>query len=173
MKKGGVGGANTKSGLKFEERTSLKKIFESLPEYSVQSNRVFFKNQEVARLYQKHELYKNLLQPNQIYYTQIISKKLLPDDSIYVIKNKTLHIIEMKFQAVAGSVDEKLQTCDFKNKQYNKLLTRVGIKVKYVYVLNDWFQQDEYRDVLKYVESVGCFYFFNVLPFDFLELPAP
>lgn len=41
-------------------------------------------------------------------------KKLLPDDSIYVILNNTFFIIECKYQQVGGSVDEKLQTCDFK-----------------------------------------------------------
>jgi len=173
MKKGGIGGAKTRSGLKFEERTSLKNLFESLPDYSVISNRVYFKNKEVAQLYQKHELYRNLLQPNHIDYITIISKKLLPDDSIFVIKNKVLHIIEMKFQEVAGSVDEKLQTCDFKHKQYQKLLSPLKIKVKYVYILNDWFMKKEYEDVLKYVESVGCYYFINILPFHFLDLPTP
>ncbi|UKI35614.1 MAG: hypothetical protein L6V93_16055 [Clostridiales bacterium] len=34
-------------------------------------------------------------------------KKRLPDDSIYVIVNNTLFIIECKYQQVAGSVDEK------------------------------------------------------------------
>jgi hypothetical protein len=79
----------------------------------------------------------------------------------------------MKFQEVAGSVDEKLQTCDFKHKQYQKLLSPLKIKVKYVYVLNDWFMKKEYEDVLKYIDSVGCYYFFNILPFHFLDLPTP
>ena len=56
---------------------------------------------------------------------EIISKKLLPDDCIFVIINNTLFIIECKFQQVAGSVDEKLQTCDFKKKQYQKLLAKL------------------------------------------------
>jgi len=173
MKKGGIGGAKTKSGLKFEERTSLNNLFQSLPGYSVNGHIVYFEDKEIARLFQKHNLYKNFLQPKGVNYTSIISKKLLPDDSILVHKNKTLHIIEMKFQEVAGSVDEKLQTCDFKHKQYQKLLSPLKIKVKYVYVLNDWFMKKEYEDVLKYIESVGCYYFFNILPFDFLGLPTP
>jgi hypothetical protein len=89
------------------------------------------------------------------------------------LAGKTLYIIEIKFQEVAGSVDEKLQTCDFKNKQYNKLLAPLGISVKYVYILSDWFKKDVYRDVLKYVESVGCYYFFHELPLSFLGLPEP
>lgn len=74
---------------------------------------------------------------------------------------------------MAGSVDEKLQTCDFKNKQYNKLLAPLRISVKYVYILSDWFKKDVYKDVLRYVNSVGCHYFFYELPLDFLGLPQP
>lgn len=84
-----------------------------------------------------------------------------------------MFIIKIKFQGVAGSVDEKLQTCDFKNRQYQKLLSPLYIQVKYVYVLNDWFKKDEYKDVLGFVKSVGCYYFFNEIPLDFLGLPKP
>jgi hypothetical protein len=97
----------------------------------------------------------------------------VPDDAIFIIKDKTLYIIEIKFQAVTGSVDEKLQTCDFKNKQYRKLLVPLGISVKYVYILNDWFKKEQYKDVLEYVKSVGCCYFFYELPLSFLGLPEP
>ena len=60
-----------------------------------------------------------------------------------------------------------------KNKQYKKLLTPLNISVKYVCVLNDWFKKKEYKSVLDYVKSVGCYYFFNELPLDFLDLPVP
>ena len=173
MKKGGIGGARTLTGLRFEERTSLKNLFEQHPDYSVTSNIIYYKGNEVARLFQKHELYKKLLEPSNIDYTKLISKKLLPDDAILVHKNNTLHIVEIKFQEVAGSVDEKLQTCDFKYHQYKKLLSSLGINVKYIYILNDWFGKKEYSDVLDYIKSVGCHYFFYTLPFDFLDLPTP
>jgi len=46
------------------------------------------------------------------------------------------------------------------------------LKVKYVYVLSDWFKHKSYKDVLDYINSVGCHYFFEILPFDFLGLPV-
>lgn len=101
------------------------------------------------------------------------TKKLLPDDAIYVIVNNTMFIIELKFQKTAGSVDEKLQTCDFKKKQYRKLLAPLNFEVEYVYILNDWFRQPEYNDVLDYVISVGCQYYFHYLPLQKLGLPVP
>ena len=98
--------------------------------------------------------------------------QLLPDDAILVIIRKTLNIVEVKFQAVAGSVDEKLQTCDFKRKQYLKLVGALGLSVAYIYVLNSsWFKQDRYRDVLDYIRSVNCDYCFDTLPLARLGLP--
>lgn len=173
MKKGRAGGGRTVTGLHFEERVSLEKVFSALPGYTVSQNALFYKGDKVAEFYPKHKLYKRLLDPNGIDYKTIISKKLLPDDAVFILKDKTLFIIEIKFQGVTGSVDEKLQTCDFKNKQYKKLLSPLGISVKYAYVLCDWFQDARYKDVLDYIESVGCYYFFNELPLSFLGLPEP
>jgi len=172
MKKGGVGGGRTITGLRFESRITLEKAINSIPNYRVSDGNIYYKGTKVAELYQKHKLYKNLLEPNGIDYLKIISKKLLPDDAILILKDKILYIVEIKFQEVAGSVDEKLQTCDFKNKEYKKLLSPLDISVKYVYILNDWFKKKEYKDVLDYIKSVGCYYFFNELPMEFLELPV-
>ena len=172
MKKGGTGGGRTVTGLRFESRVTMEKVISAIPNYKVSDDVVYFKGKKVAEFYPKNKLYKNLLQPRNIEYPKIISKRLLPDEAILILKDKTLFIIEIKFQEVAGSVDEKLQTCDFKNKQYKKLLAPLGISVKYVYVLSDWFKNPAYKDVLNYVESVGCYYFFNELPMEFLGLPA-
>lgn len=173
MRKDGTGGGRTITGLRFESRVAMKKALADLSGYKVVNDAVYFNKEKVAEFYEKHKLYKNLLEPNHIDYNKIISKKLLPDEAILILRGKTLYIIEIKFQEVAGSVDEKLQTCDFKNKQYNKLLAPLGISVKYVYVLSDWFKKDEYKDVLGYVTAVGCHYFFSELPLDFLWLPKP
>lgn len=173
MKKNGTGGGRTVTGLKFESRVALKKLLDSLSRYKVIGDNVYFENKKVAEFFEKHKLYRNLLKPKGIDYSSLISKKLLPDEAILILSNNTLYIIEIKFQGVMGSVDEKLQTCDFKNKQYGKLLAPLGISVKYVYILNDWFKKDEYKDVLEYIKKVRCFYFFNELPLSFLNLPIP
>jgi len=173
VKKGGKGGGNTITGLKFESRVTLENVLSSLSHYTVSDGIVYFKGKKIAELYQKYKLYKNLLEPRGVDYSKIISKRLLPDEAILILKDKILYILEIKFQEVAGSVDEKLQTCDFKNKQYKKLLAPLNITVKYAYILSDWFKKKEYKDVLNFVESVGCYYFFNEIPLDFLDLPRP
>ena len=74
---------------------------------------------------------------------------------------------------MAGSVDEKLQTCNFKKKQYKKLFSRLNIEVEYMYLLSDWFLHKSYKDVLDYIISVGCSYYFEYIPLDKLGLPIP
>ncbi|MBV6479970.1 MAG: hypothetical protein HGGPFJEG_02777 [Ignavibacteria bacterium] len=171
MIKKGKGGANTISGLLFEGKTDLSTFLNSLKDYEVKSNKVFYKENQVAEICKKHELYK-FLKAKKVDWKKIISKKLLPDDSIYIIVKNTLFIIECKFQQVAGSVDEKLQTCDFKKKQYKKLLSQVNIDVEYIYLLSDWFKKPGYKDVLDYIISVGCSYYFNFIPLKKFGLPV-
>lgn len=165
------GGAQTNiNGLHFEQTTELRDLFKNNKRFSLQGDRILENGIVVATLYQKHALYKNLLEPKRIDYKTILSKKLLPDDAILVHKTKTLFIIEKKFQHSSGSVDEKLQTCDFKKRQYSRLMAPLGIRVEYCYFLSEWFLQDEYRDVKEYIESVGCRYFFGYIPLDYLGL---
>lgn len=172
MKTGGIGGANTKTGLAFEGKTDILTFLSKQKNYKVQGNIVFFRGEEVARTYKKHAFYK-FLEEKGINWKNIISKRLLPDDSIFVIVKNTLYIIEVKFQQVAGSVDEKLQTCDFKRKQYQKLLAQLNVEVEYIYILSDWFRKPEYRDVLDYIHSVHCSYYFEYLPLERIGLPIP
>ena len=177
MKTGGLGGANTLTGLNFEGKVDFHKLLEKIPGYSIakDSNKaglgVFFEGNLVARCFKKHDFYR-FLDESKIDWQNVLSKKLLPDDALLVIVSKTLFIIEVKYQQVAGSVDEKLQTCDFKRKQYLKLVAPLGLKVEYVYVLNDWFKKPEYKDVLDYIHSVNCHYRFNELPLAWLGLPT-
>jgi hypothetical protein len=172
MKKGGVGGANTRTGIEFEGRVDLLVKLGELPGYRVTGNTIYFNNEEVARSYRKNALYI-FLKEQGIDYKSFISKRLLPDDAIYVIKDNTVYIIEVKFQIVAGSVDEKLQTCDFKKKQYQKLFSSLNYEVEYLYVLSDWFRKEEYKDVRDYIISVGCRYYFEYLPLNEIGLPVP
>lgn len=174
MKKWWIGWGRTQTGLHFEARTSFEDALKNIEWYKVDNSRhVFFNGQKVAEIYQKNSLYKNLLEPKWINYKDFISKRLLPDNAIFVIANNTLFIVEIKYQEVAGSVDEKLQTCDFKKKQYERLVKPLNLQVQFCYVLSEWFMKPEYRDVLNYIQAVGCKYFFGELPLDYLGLPDP
>lgn len=173
MIKNGTGGANTnKTGLAFEGKTDLATFLRRHENYDVDADgNVFFKGKKIARIFKKHRFYK-FLEELKIDWKSRISKRLLPDDSIFIIVRNTLYIIECKTQTVAGSVDEKLQTCDFKKKQYKHLLSPANIDVEYIYLLSDWFRNTQYDDVLRYIISVGCSYYFEYIPLFKLGLPV-
>jgi hypothetical protein len=170
MKKGGVGGANTQSGEKFERESDLHAFLQSKG-MKIEGGKVFNFDKHVGYILKKHSFYSQFLKTQGIDWKSIISKQLLPDEAYISLTTNTLVIIEKKYQEIEGSTDEKLQTCDFKKKQYQKLCRSIkGIKVEYVYVLNDWFKKPTYKDVLDYIESVGCHYYFNQLPYELLGI---
>lgn len=172
MKKGGKAGINTKTGLKFEGKTDLATFLDKQKGYEVKDEHVYYNGKLVARVFKKYRFY-NFLEEYGIEWNKIIRRQLLPDDCIFVIIENKLFIIECKFQQVEGSVDEKLQTCDFKKKQYQKLLAKANIDVEYVYLLSEWFKNEKYQDVLDYIHSVGCYYYFEYIPLNKLGLPVP
>lgn len=177
MKSGGLGGINTLTGLNFERKVDFQKLIEAMPGYVVKEipgkvgMGVFFECKLVARCFRKHDFYRFLFE-SKVDWKPLISSKIIPDDALLVIIRETLFIIEVKYQQGQGSVDEKLQTCDFKRKKYLKLVSPLGLKVEYVYVLSDWFKHPRYKDVLEYIHSVNCHYRFNELPLAWLGLPV-
>jgi hypothetical protein len=171
MIKNGFGGAKTQTGLRFEKRIDISALFKKLKGYSVQKENILFNGEKVAELYKKHGFYKKFLETKGIVWKEVLSKQLLPDQVVFVVNSGIIYVVEIKFQVVEGSVDEKLQTCDFKKKHYEKLVAPLNLKVEYAYVLNDWFKDARYKDTLNYIKSVSCHYFFNELPLKFLGLP--
>lgn len=172
MIKNGKGGGNTRTGLIFEGETDLGTFLSNQDGYIVENENVYYCGEKVAMVFKKHNFYR-FLEDIGVNWRHVLSKQLLPDDSIYVVINNTMFIIECKFQQVAGSVDEKLQTCDFKKKQYQRLLYSANIEVEYIYLLSDWFRDPRYQDVLDYIISVNCQYYFEYIPLSKLGLPVP
>ena len=92
MIKNGKGGGNTKTGLIFECKTDLATFLNGQPGYRVDDGVVFYDGEKVARIFKKHAFYRYLKEIG-VEWEKIISKKLLPDDSIYVIINNTLALL--------------------------------------------------------------------------------
>lgn len=168
MVEGSPLGASTITGTKFEEKVKLSTY---LPNngYKIDGNLILKDEKVVAELY-RQSTFESFLGKLSINQKKVLSSRLIPDDVLYVYKNRTLYILEYKFQKVSGSTDEKLQTCDFKLRQYKKLFKDTDITVKYVYVLNDWFKHPKYKDNLEYIEEVGCHYFFYKVPLTFFDI---
>lgn len=64
-----------------------------------------------------------------------------------------------------GSVTEKDIAQAIKDK--------FNIDVEYIYLLDNWFRNERYADVLDYIHSVGCDYYFEYIPLTRLGLPVP
>jgi len=77
----------------------------------------------------------------------------------------------MKTQAGWWSVDEKLQTWKFKKLQYQRLLKPLNLKIEFYFILWDYFLDSKYKDVLNFIRTEGCDYFFWEIPLDYLWLP--
>ena len=166
----GGGSQTNANGLTFEQTTSLDEALKAAG-YAIKGAKVYTRDgQMIGYSVQKHSLYSTFLVPNGIDFTKCNSKKWLPDECFINMGNKTAYIIEKKFQNSSGSVDEKIPGCDFKKKEYEKLFASIDYKVEYLYVFNDWFLRDVYRDTLEYVKAVGCTYYFNAIPLTFLGL---
>ena len=86
-----------------------------------------------------------------------------PDEAYYLPKSNEIIIYEKKSQNCCGSADEKLGNCAWKIKEYKDLFHACGIdKVSYVFIFNEWFKQERYTKLLKYIQSVdGCDYMFD------------
>ena len=178
MKKRNVhgGGSQTNvNGLNFENETDLIKLFKKNRDFVVSKKNylyeIIYKNKKYGFYTEKHDFYK-YLNDSSIDWKTILSKQYLPDAVFLNMLKKKAFIIEKKFQNNAGSVDEKLQTCDFKKKIYQKLLlpTKNFKTIEYIYILNDFFNHQKYDDVKKYIKSVGCKYFMNFIEFRDLDI---
>ena len=142
------------AGFDLQEQATCKEVFDGL--------------HKVGLVTQKYDFYKIFDHLSNNKWKQYISKRLLPDDVFVNLDKKIVFIIEKKFQQDNGSVDEKLQTVDFKIKEYKKLLP--DWEIKFFYILNDYFKKDAYKDVFEYIESVGGNYYFNTIPLENLGL---
>lgn len=172
MKAGGKDGANTRTGLIYEDKVDLATFIAKQKTYTVKDCNVLYLGECVAHIFKKYA-FNTFLETRGIDWRQHLSKQLLPDNAIYVIVNNTMLILEVKTRHTVGSVDEKLQTYDYKKKQYQKLLFQLNMEVEYIYILDEWFRQPKYKDVLDYVISVGCQYCFNYISLQKLGLPIP
>jgi hypothetical protein len=160
------GGSNTNlNGLSFEDRTCLIEAFKDHEQIDVnEKNQIIFNGENIGFYTEKHNFYKDFLKPFGINYKDILSKKLLPDSVFVNTENKTVYVIEKKFQKSEGSVDEKLQTGPYKKRMFVKLCAGTEYNVEYYYLLNEWYSKNSYRDVKDYLRESGCRYYTNTIP---------
>ena len=180
------GGSRTNiHGLTFEEKVSLEKCMKDHPDIDIKetthtdikkAREVWYKNDLYGVLLPKNSIYKWFKSEYNVDILAGLSKKFLPDGVFINFKENKLYIIEVKYQTSNGSVDEKLQTFQFKIYQYQRMMknlkkkTDIEISVEYIYILNDWFKCKSYKDALDYIELKGSRYNFNTLPLEWIGI---
>lgn len=163
MNKSGGGATTNKNGLEFERKTDMLNVLTEMGKTIIDEEIYNMDGTLYGIDLSKNNLYK-FLNKKGVDWHDRISKKLLPDNCIYCPEESKVFIFEKKYQARAGSVDEKLQTCAFKLQQFKKLFNGIANDVEYIYILNDWFLRKEYEDVKEYIIDNGCNYYFNRIP---------
>lgn len=166
MIKGGQGGANTnRNGIPFEKKTDFSQMISSLRDYRIEeidfkdkkkskAYEVYRNDKIIGRIMSKHRFY-NFLADENIESTN--SKGWLPDEAFINFENHTVYIIEKKWQEVKGSVDEKLLGLGNKRRLYQRLLDKAEnpYPVQFVFVGNDFFLNEEHKDVLEMLRGDG------------------
>ena len=145
----GAGGANTnKNGLPYENLTDLNTHIEVIKTNKNSTTIQFEKyNTELEKPNGKTGLFKVLKE----YLDKNIEKGKgckQPDECYINMNKKEIFIIEKKFQQTNGSVDEKIQTPEFKIWNYGEMFPE--FKIVYIYCLSNYFTS--FKAELKYLE---------------------
>lgn len=101
----------------------------------------------------------------------ILSKNLNPDLAYVNLKAKKLTIVEIKAQNGDGSVDEKLETVDFKRKQYAKLIEHTDLEsIEFKWILDKRFEHEKYSDVKNYIKEMKSDYLIDEICPEFVGI---
>ena len=187
MKKGGIGGSHTaQKGSSFEILVN-KKLLRDLKKkgYKVISTNMLSGNKgpihgrtlqdefgDKIELFYKSGIYKLFFEPRDIDYRDHFTARLEPDIAIYSERKRSLTIIEIKQMTSAGSVAEKLQTCDYKRYYYESLSRPLSINIAISWVLGEYFKvkENQLQSVYEYMLRKGSKYHFGYLPVDGIEI---
>lgn len=159
----GAGGANTTlNGNIFEDKTNLSTEYASVnPD---DPDEIVFKSDLTERHFirkDKKKFYKYMKSINETGIDiEYISPGCCEPDEVYIDnENKICYIIEKKNQSGGGSVDEKLQTGEFKKYHFKQIIPNYTIH--YIYCLSDWFKKTKYQCNLQYLEYKNIPYFWG------------
>jgi hypothetical protein len=159
----GAGGANTnRNGLSYENITSLEEhmvIVKEDKKYKTKTVKFHQSEKEFVNA-NKKSFQKFMESINE--YIEIfkpVSGCKQPDEVYIDEAGKKIFIIEKKFQQGSGSVDEKIQTGQFKLYYFSKNIP--NYRIYYIYCLSDWFKKEEYKCVLEYLTDNGVYIFWG------------
>jgi len=163
----GAGGANTnKTGLSYEDkkRRQIEKEWEEGVDHTkiLCSHKNFVTRSEsvdgITIVYNGQKILWEFVNLSICGLTKSSKKSqnLQPDYFFIKITQKkeilccNIYIIEIKFQQVSGSVEEKIQTGLHKKKKYERRYEQINKKYKctftYIYVLSNWYKKEKLEE---------------------------
>ncbi|GAB6636286.1 hypothetical protein BOVMAS19_18340 [Streptococcus uberis] len=179
------GGANTNlNGKNFEGFTDLsvgiardlvgKYEISELDMPDTKKTKVFIiKNrigEFVGGIYQQNRLY-DWLKNQGIDYSKYNSKKWMPDEAFINERNKTLYIVEKKFQATSGSVDEKVFGFPNKRRFYQRMVNELDFHVEFIFLGNsEYWDTPRMRDYIIAMREDGVRVMFDNYEYEWLGL---
>lgn len=187
MKKGGTGGGHTAykgSSFEFIVNEKLLKDLYEVGYSEIATHKLggakgpihgrTLQNQfgDTIELYYKSGIYRLFFEPRGIDYRNLFSARLEPDIAIFSKQKQTLTIVEIKQMTAAGSVAEKLQTCDYKRYYYENLSRPLSINIAISWVLGEYFKlkENQFQSVYEYMLSKGSKYHYGSLPVQEIEI---
>lgn len=172
MIKGGSGSTLANhNGLIYEKKTSLKTIL-SLNGYTLNPEGKFYLEglEKPLQHIQGTQFYKFIRETLQADLNKVsLSHTFRPDIAIYNPNSNKIIVIEQKYQERDGSVDEKIQNSPYKKHHYQRALSTTDTEFELAYILNDWFKQKKYKDVIQYMLDSGIKVGFNTFDLDILK----
>lgn len=84
-----------------------------------------------------------------------------------------IEVVPAHESAFAGDANATPIPMPFHIDLERRLFAPLNYEVEYIYILSEWFNTPAYKDVLTYITSVGCHYYFGYLPLQKLGLPVP
>lgn len=147
INKGG-GSKTIQNGLSYEKLTNIDSEFNIISVDKHFKIICFKKSNTIMKIPQKSNLFASMNNKLNKNITKAHGCKK-PDECYINETNKTIFILEKKFQQTSGSVCEKIQTSEFKIWQYSRSFSEY--KIIYMYCLSDWFKKN-CKAELEYLE---------------------
>lgn len=166
--KSGGGSQTNANGLKFERDTDFSELVDSLPDYEVKEiefqDKKITKGFDVFRISSGEKIGKIMPQTRFYDYLKELgientnSRVWKPDEAFFNFENRTVYIVEKKWQESEGSVGEKLLGFGNKRRLYQRLLDKGNnpFAVQFIFVGNgSFFGQFTYTDMLEMLRGDG------------------
>lgn len=161
----GGGSQTNHNGLKFERDTDFSELVSQLEKYSLEE--IIYDDKKKYRGFDvyRDDKFVGKIVPHTRFYDWLKEINLEntnakhgdPDECFINYENKTVYIIEKKWQQTSGSVDEKLFGFGNKRRLYQRILDSVEdpFSVQFVFVGNDFFKQKSYRNYFEMLRGDG------------------